>query len=89
MIYWGEEAYKNLDALMAEMKNPETVKVMFNKFDDDGNNGMIDMMLIVRSGTLSCGILYQGHHNTYLIPRIYRQANKKDVWLVGDVRWLF
>lgn len=38
MIYWGEEAYKSLDALMAEMKNPETVKAMFNKFDDDGNN---------------------------------------------------
>lgn len=41
MIYWGEEAYKSLDSLMAEMKNPETVKAMFNKFDDDGNNGMI------------------------------------------------
>ena len=41
MIYWGEEAYKSLDALMAEMKNPETVKAMFNKFDDDGNNGTL------------------------------------------------
>lgn len=33
MIYWGQEAYKNLDALHGEMKNPAVVESIFNKFD--------------------------------------------------------
>lgn len=39
MIYWGQEAYKGLDALMAEMKDPATVHAMFAKFDTNGNGG--------------------------------------------------
>lgn len=33
MIYWGQEAYKNLDALHGEMQDPRTVASVFNKFD--------------------------------------------------------
>ncbi len=33
MIYWGQEAYKSLDALHAEMKDPAVVQEMFSKFD--------------------------------------------------------
>lgn len=41
MIYWGQQAYKNLDALMAEMKDPAVVDAMFSKFDSDKNGGEI------------------------------------------------
>lgn len=37
MIYWGQQAYKNLDALMAEMKDPAVVDAMFAKFDSNQN----------------------------------------------------
>lgn len=39
MIYWGQQAYKNLDALMVEMKDPAVVNAMFSKFDSNKNGG--------------------------------------------------
>lgn len=37
MIYWGMGAANALDALLNEMKDPEHVEEMFNKFDHNGN----------------------------------------------------
>ncbi|CAM9786722.1 unnamed protein product [Scytosiphon promiscuus] len=37
MIYWGQEAYKSLDALHGEMKNPAVVEGMFRKFDHNSD----------------------------------------------------
>lgn len=39
MIYWGQEAYKSLDALHGEMKNPAVVEGMFRKFDHNSDGG--------------------------------------------------
>lgn len=35
MIYWGQEAYRSLDALHGEMQDPDMVATMFNKFDNN------------------------------------------------------
>ena len=37
MIYWGMGAANALEALVHEMKDPEHVEEMFNKFDHNGN----------------------------------------------------
>eukprot|EP00752_Nemacystus_decipiens_P011359 g10093.t1 len=51
MIYWGQEAYKTLDALHGEMKDPSMVESIFHKFDHnhDGTLNVTEMGNLLES----------------------------------------
>eukprot|EP00903_Cladosiphon_okamuranus_P018909 g17391.t1 len=42
MIFWGQEAFKTLDALQGEMQDPSVVASLFNKFDHN-HDGTLDV----------------------------------------------
>lgn len=48
MIYWGQKATENLEALVTKMKDPRLVASMFTKFDKNRDGGIVHMRRVIK-----------------------------------------